>query len=317
MRIRAILAALALASLAFVGPAQGDRPEALKYPTLAAKNTFHADGVTGIVLRAPKDLLWRSENIELTAGKRTNNAMVAFRNRRADRELCDLCFFGTFARYIPNSPYPSPWVFGCANDAGREVGCKIPAGLNELYFISDGPVTFSIDFPELKGRRLKLDVTGRVDGDVRRVPGKCAVPDCSIVRGFVTEKIGLGGTPAFANIDAWVMAPPATPNNVMEANVKACAYPGFFNEKSPDPRDHPNGCDVTDRNESYWLEPYPFFNGGGVGETDVSGLTHGKQYLGFTIRHRSTLKPARWAAYASWIDAGIGCPSRDFSNCNR
>ena len=302
----------------FPSSAAGGRTGAstLTLPRLRAVNTFHSDGTAGIVLDVPRKVKWMSDNIEIELGKGTDIAMVGVRNHRADAELCELCFLGTFAQTSRRGPYSNLKLAGaCSNDAGQEVGCTIYDGRSEVYFLADGPFKVTMKFPELRGG-LKLPVSGDVDGMVERVPAKCLTPDCAVVSGSVVRTIGRGGRPSYAQIQTSVWGVRSQFNPTAQW-LTACAYPGFFNEKSPNPADHPYGCDFDDPKDpafSYMTEPFVTF-GGGLGDSAVSGKTHGRQYLGYTIHHREAIPPTKVEAFALWLTAGIRCPSGNFFAC--
>ncbi|HEV2756018.1 MAG TPA: hypothetical protein VG318_09620 [Actinomycetota bacterium] len=284
-------------------------------PQLRRVNTFHSDGVSGIALEVPQKVRWFADNVEIELGKGTDAAWVAFRNRRRDAELCDLCFLGTFAQRWRRGPFGWLMAGACTGNSGRELGCAIPEGVSELYLMGDGPFTVTIRFPELRGA-LDLEASGAVDGEVRRVPPKCVTPDCALVKGSIVRKVGRG-RPAYSQIQASVQGVRSERNPTVQ-NVTACAYPGYFNEhKSADPSDHPYGCDVADTRDASSDEfLFPFVTtGGGLGGVGVGAKTHGSQYLAYTIHHREAAPPSKVEAYAWFLNAGIRCASGTFFDC--
>ncbi len=315
----AVAAVLAIAGLSPSSAA--GRQTATTLPQLRGINTFHSEGVSGIVLEIPRKVKWMSDNIEIELGKGTQIARVAFRNRNADAELCDLCFLGTFAERSRRGPFGS-YVGACTGHSGREVGCAIPEGASELYFLADGPFKVTMRFPELRGE-LNVTASGEVDGKVERVPAKCITPDCALISGSVVRTIGRDGRPSYAQIQAWVKGVRSNVNPTIQS-LTACAYPGSFTarsqgrkDKSPNPEDHPYGCDFTDPRDPAFDEMMAplVTNSGGLGGTDASGTTHGRQYLGYTIHHREAVPPTAVDAHAMWLNAGIRCRSGNFFDC--
>jgi hypothetical protein len=297
------------------GPAAGNQPEEI-IPVVAGTTIIRADGVSGIKLNFPEDVRWYRGNIGLEMSSAVDKAFVGVRSHLPPTELCDLCFGGTFVSAAPRSALGTS-TGGCSNANQVEIGCLIPAGVHEIYLASDGILTFTMRFAELNGVR-EVDATGDVQGEVVPIPASCHVPDCSLTSGWVARQIGLGGRAASAGVVAWVNTAAAAPANPSAVNLSACAYPGYFNDKTGEPGAHPFGCDIEDVDSDApggFLLPSVAPGDLRVAAQDGSGTTHGTQYLGFTAHSRAPFGPTKVAAYGHWFNEGISCPSGNFFYC--
>ena len=309
------LLALCLA-LATGGAAAGTQADPTIYPTVAGMTVIRADGVSGIKLDFPRDVRWFKDNISLEMSNAVDRAFVGVRSHLPPTELCDLCFGPTWVTAAPRSAMDT--VVGHCEDANRvETGCLIPAGVHELYFVSDGVITFTMRFPELSGAQ-EVDATGVVAGGLEPIPVSCKVPDCSVVGGGLVRQIGLGGKAAAAVVIAMVNTAETPPANPSAINVTSCAYPGYFNNKAADAAAYPLGCDVADADDNEtagFLVPNTALVGFGAAMEAGSGKTHGGQYLGFTAHSRALLGSSKVSAWAHWFNEGIACPSGNFFYC--
>lgn len=319
---RTFLAALAVAALSplVVAPSASADHGSLTIPKVSGETVIHASGMTGIVMEFERPVRWFRDHISIEASPDTHDVFVGLRLQSQPRDWCDFCFRGSVS-WSPNSPFADvPFATRCTDDAGNEVGCQLQEGPVEIYLISDGELTFTMRFPELDGS-VEVEATGQVDGIHERLPVSCEpLGQCSrFAHGGAAHEIGLEGRPAFAGVTAWTWVDSGLVSPG-ENKVVSCAYPGYFSpEKSPNPDDHPYGCDVDDPlDQSFnFLVPSVNLNGGGWQWSEASFKTHGLQYLGFTTRQTGTIHPTRFDAWGLWLNQGITCPSDDFFDCNK
>ena len=250
----ALLAGACLVSPAFTGLA------AASVAQLAGHTTVRASGITGVVLEAPADtgLVPGSADIQFTNG--TFAHLFLHDPDNPDEDDCGFCPLDSFT-VVPEMTELGdvdgrPGVFGtsnsgfCSNDAGDAIPCLIRQGLLEIYIISDGDVVFSADFVDLDG---EIDVTagGIVDARLERLPiRECPGGDCERwAIGGVTHDVGLDGPGrvfgfAYAEIAPSDLIPGYAYGG--SVSVAGCSYPSWFVPSgSPDPDDHPLGCDLT------------------------------------------------------------------------
>ena len=301
--------------LATAGSAAGTEAEQI-VPTAAGTTVIRAEGVSGIKVNFPRDVLWKRKNITLEMSNAVDRAFVGVRSDVGPPDMCDLCFGGAFVSAAPHSAL-GIYVGGCETTEGTEAGCAIAAGVHEIYFASDGVLTFTMRFPELSGV-VDVDSTGFVQGAVEKVPATCHAPDCSVQGGGFVRQIGLGGKASIAGVIAWVNTAVAQPANPSAVNIAACAYPGYFNSKPADPAQYPVGCDAADvgsKETLAFLLPAMAMGGLETAAEDGSARTHGGQYLGFTAHSRAPFGPTTVAAYAHWFNEGISCPTGNFFYC--
>lgn len=303
-------------------------------PVIAGRTTIHASGITGIRLHVPHDVGIRLSTLQLDVSDDTGFAWASMAHQRPLEGLCEFCplynaVFVRDSRNIEDEPYRSSGE--CSNHAGEEVGCLLEAGSLDLYFVTDGTLTLTIEIPELSGE-LELTASGEVEGFLERLPERCDPPLCGVeVHGGVTRSVGTADRPGYAAVFSYVHNDPdwdggAAPS---EGNTYSCAYPGYFHGPEPSPRaeDHPQGCDATpttaeDVAEERWSPrpllvggPWVGYNGNGWSNGDVSFDVRGEQYLGFFAHRFSPLRGGRMGAWGWWLTSGIACPSGDFTAC--
>ena len=308
-----IVLLLAFALLSPVSPAAAEEPPVF-YPEVAGTTVIHGEGIVGITMMLPEPIKIFTSNLTIQAGQATKYVWTGFRSHsEADDALCDFCIRNS-SRLFPGTPFPP--VFGsCSDDQGNEVGCAFEARPIELYFVTDGPATLTFRVPELSGS-TELTATAQVDGHFEEllVTGCSPLPDCSqgYAYGGKSRTIGLGGRPAMAGVTGYLVDSGGV-NGVINPgleDMEVCAFPGNFAPPgaSPDPVDHPTGCDDD-------LTPGPVDGGEFTLRSDGYSETHSQQYLGFKVFNRRTLAPATFRVWGRWLEAGMTCASGDFHDC--
>ena len=299
-------------------PASAQEPEVV-YPPLAGTTVIHADGIAGITLSLPADVRIFESSMSLSPSPGTRFAQVRIAEDFAN-EFCDFCVANSASHTDFGGPAQGrePTYNSCYGEQGEDVGCEHEAGLMELYFTSVGPATLTLRLPELAGT-AEYTATGHVDGIAKSIAVRgCDEFQCeSSFWGGEAFQIGLGGRPALAEVVAYVSIPRGDPQTEVSPGVielRACAYPGIFGgaNADPDPAAHPNGCDGN------FVPRGIVGNGGGLQAPDGFARSHGLQYLGFRIYQRGVLYPPdQYGAWGVWLNRGMECPSRDFSDCDK
>lgn len=312
-----------------VSAAQASEATPIEYPEIAGTTVIHGRGVTGVIVRVPKETSVGGHvggfNLQLSWSQGTSYAKVGFRTQLPPTSCVSICYeAGMWA--LPGSGDDSA-------DAGgiRDVSRFVP-GLLEVYVITDGEVTLTAGFEGLSGT-VEVTATGDVDGIVERVPAKCSpVPSCAnFAYGGIARQVGKEGRPGYGTIVAYAdipnRIPPTDLPNQGSTSALACAYPSLQAPNgSTDPADHPYGCDTLASNpmgEDSGGNTLAFFGNGAQGFTRVqysqgSSQTQGPAYLGFMVEAMSPLvPPAKYGAFAEWVNSGIECPSDDFFDCDK
>lgn len=313
--IVALLSALAfVVALATAGAAQ--EPEAL-YPEAAGTTVIHSEGIVGITLELPEPARLFTDDLQVDVGEETGFSWTGFRvDATPERWWCDFCFTN-FTEYYPEFDR-DPSYASCYDDPGNEIGCTYEAGLLELYLVSDGPITLTISFRNLTGSR-EFTATAAVDGAVQQLPVKGCdeLPDgsCGVTYGGVSREIGLDGRPAMGWVIGYAEAqtgPGGITITPGSRDFEVCAYPSslFGHSGSGDPADHPRGCDDE-------ATPNVLLTASSVKKGDVNWKIHGQQYLGFSVWNKYLFDDAITGFWGMWLEAGMACPSLDFTDCNQ
>ena len=229
-------------------------PEDLPLLPLAGETVVHAAGATALRLDFPIEVrfedffqLWEKLSIELHSGS------VAFvgldqlgRCTLVDQGVYGMCMGITGWQFPP----------GVRDDPERYFpGWGIvSAGPVDLFVVTDGEVTVTLRVAELDGR-VEVDARGQVDATLvpaEDFPVTCPAGDCHYLGwGGVAHEIGPG--PGYAAVIGQSRIPDEEPSggtifggSVGSTPVQPCAYPSNHSapDGSPDPDDHPTGCDL-------------------------------------------------------------------------
>lgn len=308
--LMALLSSLSLLGLVSAATA-GEAP--ILYPEVAGTTVIHGEGIVGITMLLPRPVKIFTNNLTIEAGPGTKYVWTGFRAHSEPDTSCDFCIRNS-TRLFPGTPF-LPSYSNCSDEQGNDVGCQFQARPLELYFVTDGAATLTLRVPELNGL-VELTATADVDGFLEPLPvtGCSPLPDCQqgYSYGGKSRTIGLGGRPALASVVGYTVDSSGV-NGVINPgleDMEVCAYPGVSAPPgaSPDPADHPTGCDDD-------LTPGPVTGGEGALRSDAWAETHGQQYLGFHIFERRTLAPATFRVWGRWLEAGMTCTSGDFHDC--
>lgn len=320
---RAVLAALlAAALLPMVAPTSSEG-RALAVQKVAATTIVRGEGHTGAILSVPNEATLTEDNFNVKLLKGATYAYVGLADTAPDacgRDRDD--FFAMCLRHeiymlrLPKSAIFKREGFKLVSDPPT-----VRKGIHELYILSDGPVKVTLKFAGLGSGTVRLRATGSVKAISKRIPARCpdAFGDCA--------EFGYGGLtrtvsgPAFASVLAHAYLPsewvPGTGIPYPGTHgVAACINPQWGSEGgSPDPDDHPYGCDFlpTEGAGEDWLGDLVFFGtrsaqviGGSTTVVAMNVAPDGPVYAGFTAQQRSTLgTPGKYVAYGFWLEEGI------------
>lgn len=292
-------------------------------PVLAGDTTIEAAGVTAITVTVPQatGLIPGSARLKLRDG--TFGFMFIRLQGDAVAGVCEFCNLDAYATVPELTRVPDIFtVGGCSNDARERIPCELQPGPLEIYFVSDGVLTFSAEFVDLPGR-TELLATGRVNGILETLtPTSCPTNDCE--RLSVSHKvhsIGLDGPGmvmsfAYAELPDGELAPDVYRDQAGRQGIAGCTYPSFYEpEGSPDPADHPLGCDFVpppvgsgdaNRNLNTFAVQGAAMNYNFQGVFSGYRSAHGPAYAGYTQQnHTLGDQQGQHGGWAFWLDAGI------------
>ncbi|MCA1833458.1 MAG: hypothetical protein ABR600_12650 [Actinomycetota bacterium] len=222
--------------------------------------------------------------------------------------------------YLPDYPYKPSSFFGTDPPT-------VAPGLYDVYFVSDGGGTLTLNFAGLDGA-VSLQASGSIDATLQKLSASCPEsqgvdPDCRhFGHGGATHAVrqyAEVASVAYAWIPSQLLGvePPGT------VSAAACAYPSLFSPGgSADPTDHPRGCPLlptdpdweSDDNDTIFVlravaAPAGFL----IGVLNIDGwdAASGPEYLGFAGEQRATEEALNdggaYAGWGLWVNTGIQC----------
>lgn len=326
-------------SLIAAGPTEASRTELAPVPLMGTTTVSAPAGVHGIVFSLPADASWQPREDTLVHSFDGEYAAVVGYSDQYDREtqcidrFCTTVGFDVLPDFFAHNVdgtvsdefYNNGFVSDYHCDIDGQDRCSLRVTELELYIATDAPLTFTMNIPELTGT-ASYQATGRVDGELLELPDlECPGGDCErwsyggAVRSAGTDdRPGLAGGVAYART-SYAQISGGTPASVAGTySVNGCSYPSFFVPSgSPDPDDHPLGCDftptVSDTPGIQWDERWIDVtrHGSTTGRADGLffgyGSANGEVYAGFHARNHHILDGFEGAhdAYAYWITQGI------------
>ncbi len=338
------LTALAVSGIAAgpTGAADSERAELESVPLMGTTTVSAPAGVHGIVFSLPADASWYPRSDTTVAPFDGEYAAVVGYSDQYDRE--DDCISRFCTRFgfdvapdfaarnvdgtIPEDTYNNGFVsgYGCTLDSGE--ACPLRVTEMELYIATDAPITFTMHIPELTGT-ASYQAIGLVDGELLELPDlECPGGDCerwsyggAVGSAGTDDRAGVVGGFAYART-SYAQVSGGTPASVIGTYaVNGCSYPSFFVPSgSPDPAEHPLGCDftptVTDtpgiQFDSRWIATTRtgLTTGRADGMFFGNGDVNGEAYAGFHGRNHHTVDGfvGAHAAYAYWITQGVFTP---------
>ncbi len=286
------------------------------YPELAGTTIIDASGIVGIKMRLPKAMTLADNDMRMSVSADTNLAWVMLRWEGFDCGY-DFCPSNRveFHRFPSSSNVPR--YVQCVDPlSGDSIACYYPAGVVEIYVVSDGTVRFTSRWSELQGV-TQVRATGQVEGVVEQVPVRECDPflGCAKRYGYSVHEAGTGGRPGMAFVSRWQGGNGPFNTTVRVAGGDACLYPSSgFEEKSPSPDAHPEGCELSDDGS---VPPYGVEFGAGFGnDTHWNLNAHGPVYAGFRDLRYEVIGEERADVRAFWLTSGIACASGNYVDCD-
>lgn len=295
-------------------------------PSVGGTTIVSGAGHSGIVLNVPKKATLTEENFRVRLLKGATYAYVGLAESGPNAWCRDDDTFAVcFTHELWNLRLPKSALF--LSDLVKNVWEPpiVHKGIHDLYILSDGPVRVSMRFTGLGNGTARLRATGSIDAISQKIPARCPdqFGDCSEFGfGGVTHKVR---DPASVAVLAHAWIPATRPAGTQawypgSHGVATCVYPEQGTEGgSPDPKDHPYGCDFlpTEGSGGDWLGNGLFFGTRSIptpGSTTTITWNYspdGPIYAGFTAHQRRTLgEPGGYVAYGFWLEEGIGVPTR-------
>jgi hypothetical protein len=314
---------LALA-LALTPTTAGARPRATSTGTLAGVTRITWTGMKGLRLTVPRDASIPPYAGLLTVRGGTYAFVRWYQTRACPAELGEHC-------NVEGISYTADFWRG-ADLPGRDHDVAIASpnafrrGVYEMYLFTDGTATFEIEAKGLTGHADYL-AAGRVSGRVERLDGRCPTAACDPANGYAgrvrfgggARDVGRGG---YAEALVWnVNTDDYAVNGVVpwtQPHVTGiCVYPGWrgANTLSPDPADHPTGCDAagTDPTNALYAATHTWdalatgaVGTGGTFANEWNSEVTGKAYVGFQVANAYDLSKPSAGAYGLWFTYGIG-----------
>lgn len=308
------------------------------YPSIAATTVLHVTGSSGITLAVPTQT--RIGQYLSLSHVDASYVRVVFEYQ--DGPIPGLCSFCPLAgiSFIPNKS-EEPSTGTCLDDDGNDIGCPLHPGLVNVYMVTDGAFTLTVEFPNLTGQ-TELNATGRVHAILERLPMTCPTGDCDkLAYGGVAHEIGLRRpgmqvTVGYFRVPSYIPGTGTPPGggeipNMTVNNIDVCTYPGLFHPQfSPNPEHHPLGCDAiiskrsdtnpAGMNNTIICAPCVGMSCPGctsVGTFDLSYDAQGLVYAGIRMAKAQAGPEGPPEAWGAWLDPGIDCPSGDFNNCQQ
>lgn len=315
--------ALLLASTVAVAAPPPAAPAA-KRATLSTGTTITWTGAKGFVLRVPHKTSLPSYGARLFLRGGTY-AMV--RMRPALRG----CGWGACGPtgYLDYTRTPAdPWTYADGRGAdhsalfGGERGPELVKADYELYLLTDGEATLTFDRTDLPRAARSYRAAGRIAGGLAWLPVRCPTAGCDTTAGYA-GRVRVGGLQVdvgrLGSVDVRVAVygreRPPTYQYPNSHGVRACVYPvSPIDPASPDPADHPWGCEVARDDADYTaFEASRTFNGmlgvvpihSGFESTAANSHASGKTYLGQQVVTAHDVSKPYVVAYGVWFTYGI------------
>ena len=254
---------LALLLVVPLGHASGAAVKPVAVAPLAGATAITWSGVAGLRLGVAKTVEFPAEKIRLFPTAKTTYAVAVFVPSPMPAGACptgvricavtQIAWFRDLAETGGNTLRPPP--YDAPTDHVTIAGSphRVAKGGWDAYLFTDGTVTMEIDVPGLAGRAA-YRATGRVTGAMTRMQASCPVSACSAQRG-IADRYGYGSTSVATGALGWAQSLVYVQNKGSTTAVvghnqpmlnRACVYPGVSDpDASPDPADHPTGCDYV------------------------------------------------------------------------
>ena len=266
-------------------------------PELVGTTVITGTGMVSAALEVPRDLQVTADDIDIAlSGGDYAYAGLANREWQPKGELPFVMFglaVGDLLPYRSLSAQPHG---------------LLSAGVYDLYLLTDGEATFSIEAPELGDGRLELSATEPVDAEVHELDNECVGPaECStLVYGGMRRTLH---PPAHAAIYAYSTIGTSefevSPGLIA---LDACLAPNI-GPTGPTPAPQPRyGCpspidDPTDPESlsSRGVVGDVTLTGGSLNSYRANSSADGEVYAGFFGRATGVLREGKVRAFTFWI----------------
>lgn len=315
-------ALLAVLSTALTSPSHAATP------VLTATTTITARRTAGVVLTVPKDVPLNGTLDQLIpsavsiARRGGTYAFVGLSQPDLCRAMAEpmlkVCMVVHAYDFGALHDHPQ-WGDGFAYDAFAFDPPVLKKGRLDVYVVSDGDVTLTLNVKDLRGT-TRVRATRPINAWMARLPRNCPRGPCDTAGyGGITHDVGAAGFVAsYATAVRQVSVGPSRPSgHAPDPGTQfatSCIYPRSGSAAvSPDPDDHPTGCDLHPLGgDGNWPDHFasltgslsPLQTGGGRAHFDYAAK--GRVYVGYIAGAVSTLAPVHdYYAYGVWVRAGI------------
>jgi hypothetical protein len=247
-------------------PAQA-APKPTSAAPLAGTTTVTWTGTAGIRLSVGKTVEFPAEKIKLYPDAKATYVAAVFVPDKMPAGACapgqrvcvatEVIWFRDLAETGGNIMRPPPYEAATDHITAAPTPHRVYKGRWDAYLFSDGTVTMEINATGLPGKAA-YRATGKPAGGMSRVPATCPVPACSAQKG-VADKYAYGAKGVDVGPHGWVqsiayvqqtsVSTAGVLGQVQPMFARACVYPNLgAPTASPDPAQHPTGCDMTPGN---------------------------------------------------------------------
>jgi hypothetical protein len=319
----ALAAALALVLVAGgTTAAAPSRPVAAKDVVLATGTTIEWTGAKGVRLHIPKDVTLPRYGARLhVIGGTYAHVRLSSDDRRCRFGHCGISVYLDHLRDATRS-WASPDGPGAHHSAHVPLDGIVGAGTHGLYLFTDGTARLVFDNTSLPRAPRTYRAIGRINGGARSLPVTCPTVGCDAKAGYA-GRVRVGGLQvdvgARGNVDVWVGTydrrfPPTWQFPQSRYN-RGCVYPHNPSDTtSPDPKDHPWGCDVVGEDADWTVSHAvsalhggmalaPLYSGYFTG--DGNPWASGKTYFGHQVMTSQDVSDPLVVAFGVWFAYGV------------
>jgi len=289
---------------------------------LRKKTTITSTGVKGVRLRVPADVSLPANSDDtlwsLTLSRGTY-AFAAIGLSGGDCSQPDDLPDDWYETCMDVALWRVPGLTQFGGSMADPLSWKANTNL-DVYLFTDGAATFTMNLPSPLTRSTSLVANQRARARVDLIPTQgCATEDCALARwGGVAHRVSHGYVNSmryFIHSSPRVVDALEFRASDIEPRYQAlCNYPHAFlsPEVSPDPDDHPYGCDLAGSEDSPSIETgqdivhsYAFQDNYGR-RMIMNYWADGLSYVGHFDGAKSVTTTPLMRTYGVWITPGIG-----------
>ncbi|HEV2889700.1 MAG TPA: hypothetical protein VGX28_04935 [Frankiaceae bacterium] len=325
-RRRAVVAALAVATVLGSGAA-GAAPSSTAVPArdgvLSTGTTLAWTGAKGLRLRVPARATLPEYGARLFV---TRGTYAHVRVVRVDSR-CAHARCGALVRLDYLRATADEWATtagpGTQHWANIGNGNVVEAGLYEVYLMTDGEARLTFDATGLPRALRTYRATGRISGGAVTLPIACPTVGCDAKAGYA-GRARVGGQQVDVGrlgyvdvaVGSFDRKRPPLWQYPQSRYGRGCVYPhNETDPSSPEPADHPWGCEVVGRDADATaaygahaanggLGMVPVYTGYYTGDGNV--YASGKTYLGHQVVTSHDVADTQVVAFGVWFSYGVG-----------